>query len=1330
MTKKSILILIFLMGTCAGCQTAEPTTQVGTPTIASAPTSRHAPASSADTPGPADRSPTDTPVPQESMVPREPITLTTGDGVQLAGTLFGDGETAVILAHQGTPGADQTTWHAFAQILAEGGFMALAFDFRGIGQSEGTKDQSQLDRDVAAALQFLRDRGCGEITCVGASMGGTACMRVAIDDELAGLATLGSTMIAGRGRTLIVAQDELASLTLPKLFITAKEDSLSVVDHTTRMYELSPEPKALHLLPGEEHGTDLFNTDVGDELTTILLEFLEDLPAPSPTPTPEPTATSISQAYEVITNLSYAVEGDSARQLSLYLPPEAHRKPLALLVQGGQGFPRLVRRFAEWGYPVIAFKSRNDSYLTEIQDAFCALVWTHANANTYGFDAEQIVPVGGSMWGGNAALLGLVDDPGPFLKECPHVLPETGRVRAVIALAGVFDYSEEGDFFDGFTERISDFMGGTPDQVPENWAAASAITWVEGDEPSFLLIHGKADTNVHPHQSEKFAAALEGAGTDVELVLLPGVNHSSSVSSPKVFEEMQTFLQQLEQTGTSLAGGAPLIVFYSERDGNPELYTMMPDGSNQRRLTLNEYDDYTPVWSPDGSQIAFISDRDDPNPRGCFPNCLFQLYVINADGSDEHKMVETEFTTHHPDWHPNGSKVSFDTEFNLQGDIYVVNTDGSDLHLLIKDGFWADWSPDGTQIAFASNRDGNVEIYLADADGSNQRRLTDNPRKDFFPAWSPDGEKIAFMAGTGRGGQLFVMNVDGSGEQQLTTQGRVNEDPAWSPDGSQIVFQSSRDGNFEIYTLQVGGLLQGGEDPGLQRLTDTAAGDYWPSWGPGATGESGSIRFEKSAQTFPSIPTWKVGLSDLDGDGDLDAVFANGQANESQVWLNDGSGLFTDTGQRLGTHGHGVAVGDIDGDGDPDLIISTHRDSSPTRVYLNDGHAAFQALEGAFEANIGFSVDLFDLDRDGDVDAVGEGTSATHLYLNDGAGRFTPSEVTLLLTTVWGDLDSDGDVDLLIKEGGVGYSVRLNDGEGGFSQHWSHAEPAAMDLGDMALGDVDNDGDLDAIITNGHFQSTSHPALVFLNDGTGRFADSGQQLSAVRNAGVSLGDLDGDGDLDVVLTDHMEPCQIWRNDGSGRFTDSGFTFGDDQFYRHVHLGDLDGDGDLDIILAAFGIGKGPNEIWFNTTPAGESAESGAGGLWLGQTPPGLEMEVFAPGVVSIEEGKEYKITFSPDLQEIVFTRRTPGGRDDRLWYSRLEHGELTTPDLVPFSYDALETDPCYAPDGNRLYFSSWRPLPGEETPSAHHNVWFVDRTEDGWSEAQFLGPPLNDYRPV
>jgi hypothetical protein len=363
--------------------------------------------------------------------------------------------------------------------------------------------------------------------------------------------------------------------------------------------------------------------------------------------------------------------------------------------------------------------------------------------------------------------------------------------------------------------------------------------------------------------------------------------------------------------------------------------------------------------------------------------------------------------------------------------------------------------------------------------------------------------------------------------------------------------------------------------------TLTPASTATAAFTPTPTEEPPPISFEKSEQTFASIPTWKIGLADLDGDLDLDAVFANSMTNYSQVWLNDGSGYFADSGQELGMFGHGVDIGDLDGDGDPDIILTTH-EFVPTRVYLNNGTGAFTELAGAFEETTGHSVDLYDLDGDNHLDAVGEtGRGGTNIFWNDGGGKFTRSDLSFPRTTIWGDLDQDGAIDLLLKENGVGYATYLNDGHGSFALFWSLDDPEAMDVGGMALGDVDGDGDLDAVVTNGFQQTNSFAGKVLLNDGSGIFTDSSQRLDAVTNAGVSLGDLDNDGDLDLVLTDFENPCQIWVNDGSGTFTDSGFRFGDDQFYSHALLGDLDEDGDLDIFLSTFGMEQGPNEIWFN-----------------------------------------------------------------------------------------------------------------------------------------------------
>lgn len=209
----------------------------------------------------------------------EIVSFSTEDGIELSGTLFEAGEVAVILAHQGTPGANQRDWHYFGAALADMGYTALAFDFRGIGKSGGRQDRSKLDLDVYGALQFLQHQSYNEIFCIGASMGGTACIKNAINGrQLAGVITLGSAMITGYGQNdLRISLDELSSVTLPKLFITAEDDSSLVVGDTTRMYENSPEPKELCLLPGSAHGTDLFDTDVHDELTDVIIAFLTEI---------------------------------------------------------------------------------------------------------------------------------------------------------------------------------------------------------------------------------------------------------------------------------------------------------------------------------------------------------------------------------------------------------------------------------------------------------------------------------------------------------------------------------------------------------------------------------------------------------------------------------------------------------------------------------------------------------------------------------------------------------------------------------------------------------------------------------------------------------------------------------------------------------------------------------------------------------------------------------------------------------------------------------------------------------------------------------------------
>jgi len=272
-----------------------------------------------------------------------------------------------------------------------------------------------------------------------------------------------------------------------------------------------------------------------------------------------------------------------------------------------------------------------------------------------------------------------------------------------------------------------------------------------------------------------------------------------------------------------------ILVFYSDRDGNPEIYTLnLADGDVQRLTNDPAFDD-SPAISPDGTQVAFLTARRDPNPR--FPNLKYEIYVMDIDGGNLRRLTETEAAEDHPAWSPDGSKILFDADYDGDGfyELYTMNPDGTDITRLTANAAndqFADWSPDGAQIAFSSDRDGNWGIYIMDADGSNQRPLTINTDWELMPAWSPDGEQIAFigLVPSSRNTDVFVMNADGSQVRQLTDTPGFDESPAWSPDGSRIAFQTERDGNFEIYVMRPDGSEQ-------RPLAIHTADDLWPSWG-------------------------------------------------------------------------------------------------------------------------------------------------------------------------------------------------------------------------------------------------------------------------------------------------------------------------------------------------------------------------------------------------------------------------------------------------------------------------------------------------------------------
>ncbi len=287
--------------------------------------------------------------------------------------------------------------------------------------------------------------------------------------------------------------------------------------------------------------------------------------------------------------------------------------------------------------------------------------------------------------------------------------------------------------------------------------------------------------------------------------------------------------------------GTDTIVFQSlQLQGyGPQLYIVGAGGEDPTRLTYNTrlllpwlplpsffgqlVSNTNPMYSPGDGRIVFLSNLEGPN----------KLYSIDPDGSDQKSLPVPLENINYTAMSSDGTKIAYK---DMRSQINITDLSGSS-RICVTCSFNERtnnfiWSPDSTKLAISISRGSKTSIHIINADGTNLVQVTSwGHYIDSISDWSPDGQKLLFSSNRQENSsQIYSINIDGSDLQQLTNtkppSGLVigNTAPVWSPDGQRIAFTSSRDGQSDIYVMNADGTNQ-------TRLTTTGK-NYHPIWVP------------------------------------------------------------------------------------------------------------------------------------------------------------------------------------------------------------------------------------------------------------------------------------------------------------------------------------------------------------------------------------------------------------------------------------------------------------------------------------------------------------------
>jgi Tol biopolymer transport system component len=266
----------------------------------------------------------------------------------------------------------------------------------------------------------------------------------------------------------------------------------------------------------------------------------------------------------------------------------------------------------------------------------------------------------------------------------------------------------------------------------------------------------------------------------------------------------------------------PSEIFPGFRQTPHEVDVIGLDGSTIQTFSGLPPDAFSPVLSPDGNTLAFISDDVAKEPR---------LATTGADGSGLRILTSTLLAMN-PVWSPDGSRIAFigTRPAPWNKDVYVIDADGTDLRRITRgpsQDWNPEWSPDGKQLVFvrhpASDAEfaNSVDVWVVPVAGGTPTRLTNDPGWNGDPTWAPDGGRIAYVGGHDGSTRILIMDADGSHKHAIVPRPAPYYAPQWSPDGSMIAVFVFRD--FNSNTIVNGSPMQA-VAVGSIELVDIATG--------------------------------------------------------------------------------------------------------------------------------------------------------------------------------------------------------------------------------------------------------------------------------------------------------------------------------------------------------------------------------------------------------------------------------------------------------------------------------------------------------------------------